>query len=104
MLIYSSAALYIETATSLCDRLVKVEAVIDALLLKAAEATDTDTVSEYWLDDGQVKIKTVFAGSGAIFKSIQNYQRLANLYRNKLNGRQFQLRDGKSFNNRNGYT
>lgn len=104
MVVYDSASLFIETATKLCDKLVKVEAIIDALYVVAADSATNDGINEYWLDDGQSKIKTVYNSTKDVMKSIEAFEMLANKYRNKLNGRVARLVDSKSFRHRrNGF-
>ena len=96
MVIYDSAAIYIESATNLCDKIVKIDAIITALEDTALKSATSDDITEYSLDDGQTKIKTVYKGTDAILNSIQSLIRLRNYYLNKLNGRQVRLVDGKS--------
>jgi hypothetical protein len=96
MVIYDSASIYIDSATDLCDKVVKIEAIIIALEDTALKSATSDDITEYSLDDGQTKIKTVYKGTDAILKSIESLIRLKEYYRNKLNGRQIRLVDSKS--------
>lgn len=97
MVVYDSAAIYIDGATSIKDKIVRIDSIINALLITAAESASTDNIEEYQLDDGQTKIKTIYRGTDAIFKSIKSFETLREMYRNKLNGRVFRLVDSKSF-------
>ena len=96
MAIYNNISLYLEDATCLKDKIVKLDAIITALedsALKGAEAQDID---EYWLDDGQTKIKNVFRDPNQIFNAIINYEKMRQIYLNRLNGRGMRLIDFNS--------
>ena len=95
--IYESAAIYVESATSLKDKITKLDAIISALLDIALTATENDNIDEYWLDSGQTKIKTKYRGASAIFASIQNFEKLKTYYQNKLNGHSMRLIDSRNF-------
>lgn len=97
MIIYDSAYLYIESATSLKDKITKINAVIDALMITALKAAASDNITEYWLDDGQTKIKTQYRGAAAIQSSIIAFERIKQMYVNRLNGRMFRLMDSRNF-------
>lgn len=93
---FESISLFIETATCLKDKILKIDAIIVALedaALKGAEGQDID---EYWLDDGQTKIKNVFRDPNQIFNAIIRYERLRQMYLNRLNGRGMRLVDFNS--------
>lgn len=97
MIIYTSADQYIETCTTIKAKIVAVDAIIAALTVSAASAASKDGLQEYWLDDGQTKIKTIYKGVDQIFSSIWSFQRLKNLYLSQLNGgRIVRLVDGKN--------
>jgi hypothetical protein len=100
MIEYDSAAIYIDGATTLGEKITRIDAIINALLTTAAEAAGSDNISEYWLDDGQTRIKTVYRGSSAVFRSIEAFERLKQIYVNRLNGRVFRLVDSKNFTRR----
>lgn len=95
--VYNSAAVYIESAASLQDKIAKIDAIISALLAIALAATENDNIDEYSLDSGQTKIKTKYRGASAIFASIQNFEKLKTLYQNKLNGHSMRLIDARNF-------
>ena len=97
MVEYSSAFTYIDSATSLKDKICRIDAIIDALMNTALSAAATDSFSEYVLDDGQTKIRATYKGTEAIFNSINTLERTKQLYVNRLNGRVFRLVDGQSF-------
>lgn len=97
MVIYDSAYKYIDSATSLKDKICRIEAIIDKLLETALTSASTDNFTEYALDDGQSKIRATYKGTDAIFNSINTLERTKQIYVNRLNGRSFRLVPAKSF-------
>tara|TARA_R110000803_G_scaffold49003_1_gene101902 strand:- start:788 stop:1102 length:315 start_codon:yes stop_codon:yes gene_type:complete len=98
--VYESTAKYLKDSTRLCDKIAKLNLIIDALFLVATEAAESDNITEYTLDSGQTKIKTAYRGAESVFKSIQAYENLKTMYQNKLVGRGFKLMDSKNFRTR----
>ncbi len=84
--------IYIESATTLETRLTRIEAIIEALELRAVASIANEDVEEYSVDDGQIKIKTLYRGSEKIAKAIQAYEVVKQRILNKLNGRGMVLR------------
>jgi hypothetical protein len=84
--------LYIEGATGLVERLARIEAIIEALELRQVEVIGKSNVEEYQLDDGQVRIKTIYRSADQIAKAIEAYEKLKQKLLNRLNGRQMVLR------------
>lgn len=97
MPIYDSAYIYISTSTSLRDRIVKIDQVIDALHETMLKAATNDNISEYSLNDGQTTIRTMYRGIDQIEKSIMGLERIKQMYFNQLNGRVIRLVDSKNF-------
>ena len=97
MVVYDSAQVYIESSTNLCDKIEKIDAIIAALETTALKAASNDNIEEYWLDDGQSKIKTVYKGADEVMKSIVAFERMRQIYVNRLNGRVVRMVDSKSF-------
>jgi len=95
--IYDSAAIFIQTATCLKDKIAKMDAIIEALEAVALTGAGTDNLDEYELNDGQIKIKTSYRGVNAIADSINQFERIRQRYVNRLNGRITRLVDGKNF-------
>lgn len=98
MVVYDSASIYIESRTNAKAKLIAIDAIIDALFLTAIKAAEGENITEYWLDDGQTKIKTIKRSSKEIEASIAAFQKLKHYYMNQLNGRVFRLVDSKNFN------
>jgi hypothetical protein len=97
---YSSEYIYITSTTVLKERLARIRAIIVALMDTQLQAALSDNISEYSLDDGQTKIRTVNRSSGDIAKTIEDLQRIEQTYLNQLNGRVIRLVDGKNFTGR----
>lgn len=97
MVVYNSAAIYVASATSIKDKIKKIDAIITALYDTALKAAANDNITEYMLDDGQTKIQTTYNGTAAVFNSIKNFEQIKQMYLNQLNGRMVRLVDGKNF-------
>ncbi|MFN8317152.1 MAG: hypothetical protein U0T32_11965 [Chitinophagales bacterium] len=97
MVEFDSSKIYIEQAANIEEKILRIDAVINALLLAALDAASNDGISEYWLDNGQTKIKTVYRSTAAIYASIEAFRKLKEYYVNQNNGRVFRLVDSKNF-------
>lgn len=99
MVIYDSAGVYINSVTDAKDKIVRIDAVINALLETAAKAAANDNITEYTLDSGQTKIKTMYRGAASVMASIKAFETLKQIYVNQVNGRVIRLVDSKNFVN-----
>lgn len=105
MVIFDSSRLYIESKTSIRAKIVAIDNIIAALFSAAATAAGNSDISEYWLDDGQTKIKEVYKSPDSVMKAIGVFEAQKNYYIQQLNGHKVRLIDSKSFpstNRRNG--
>jgi peptidyl-tRNA hydrolase len=93
---YESGYAYIETATSIKQKVACIDSIIDGLLNSALKAVENEDISEYWLDDGQTKIKTVYRSAAEVMKSINSFEKIRNIYLNRINGFSVQLIDKNS--------
>jgi hypothetical protein len=87
---------YLETCTSLQNRIDATENLIDQMLLRMVDAVDTSDLSEYDVDDGQMKVRTRYRNIEDLERGIKGLQRIAETYRNRLNGRVSVSRGGTS--------
>jgi hypothetical protein len=101
MVQYSSAEVYVSSATTIKEKIVRINAVIDALLTSALTAAANGHVKEYSLDDGQTKISTSYNSAKDVHDSIAAFERIKQYYLNQLNGRVIRLVDSKNFTGRN---
>ena len=99
MTVYDSASIYIDSRATLREKITAIDAIIAALEVSALKAAEGESIEEYWLDDGQTKIKTIRRTSEQIARSILSFEQIKQRYVNTLNGRVFRLVDGKNFNN-----
>ena len=99
MVYYESEQFYIESANSLRARITRIDAIITALETTALRAAATGDLTEYSLDDGQTKIRTVYSTVESIIKAIKGFEQLRQMYIQRLTGRVVRLVDGKSFIN-----
>lgn len=97
MIYYDSAAIYIDKATDLKDKIDRIDSIINGLQTAALAAASTGNISEYSLDDGQTKIRTVYRDSMQITAAIMSFERIKQTYINQLNGRVSVLRDQNNF-------
>jgi hypothetical protein len=100
MVIYDSAQIYIDSAATLKEKVVRIDAIITALETSALKAAENEDVLSYSLDDGQTKISSNYRSTESVLKSIEAFLRLRNMYINQLNGRVVRLVDGQSLRNR----
>lgn len=103
MVEFTTEGLYLESCTTTAAKIAGCDAIIAALMVAAAGAAGNEGVLEYWLDDGQTKIKKQYRSTSSIFSAIKDFTRLKNMYINQVNGRVVRLVDEKNFiGNRNG--
>jgi hypothetical protein len=79
--------LYIQSATSLKEKADKIDIIISGLLDQQIAAVANSLTDEYMIDDGQIKIKTIYRSADSIAKAIQDYERIKQQCLNQLNGR-----------------
>lgn len=84
--------IYIESATSLVDKVNKIQQIIDALLDQQIAAVGNSFTDEYSVDDGQIKIKTIYRSPDSIARAINDYEKIKQQCLNRLNGRNRVLR------------
>jgi hypothetical protein len=104
MIIYENWSIYVNSATELKNRIANIKAVMGLLRaqrLEAAANGNISNMSEYSLDDGQTKIKTVYRSLNDINLAIRTLEQELQMCYNQLNGRMTRLVDGKNFNNFN---
>ncbi len=96
-MIFTSAREYIDSCSSNRARITAIDNVIAALIAQSATAAAGDDIQEYWLNDGQTQIKTIYRGASNISRAILQFERLKNYYESKLVGRTTILVDSKNF-------
>lgn len=96
MAYYTTSGLYIQSKTTLKARIAAIDAIIDALMLMAAESPSSANYSEYYLDDGQTRITTKYRSVMDVQQGIAAFEKIKNKYVNQLNGRVRTLVDIKN--------
>ena len=98
-MVYVSVKKYIQSCTTTRARVAALESIIDLLLLQAAEIASgsTENITQYSLNDGQTIISTTYKGSKGVAAAILEWETLLQMYKNRLVGRKFTLRDGRNF-------
>jgi hypothetical protein len=97
MVTFDSADIYIECASTLKDKITRIDAVIDGLLSSALKSAATGNVAEYSLNDGQTQIRSMYRSPKEVQAAIEAFEGIKQLYINKLNGRVMRLVDSKNF-------
>jgi len=100
-IIYDSSSIYIESATSIEDRINKIDQIIGVLLGSILKAAEKAHILEYTLDDGMTIVKASYRDPMQVQASIYALERTKNYYIAKLNkSKQVRLVNRKSFNGR----
>lgn len=100
--VYLSEFEYVTSVATLADRLTRVRALITALFDAQLKVALTGNISEYWLDDGQTKIKTVNRSALEISNAIAALEKMEQTYMRQLNKTGYtRLVDGKNFTGHN---
>lgn len=104
MIVYDTCGIYIQSITDLKAKYTAITNLINALYLSATNGAGNQGKSEYSLDDGQIKIKTVYRSTQETLAAIDVLERQKQTILNQLNGRVTRGVDSKNLNRyRNGY-
>lgn len=100
MEIFASAYCYLESTTDVKGRIDKLTLIIDAHYDKLLEAVLTSHIDEYWLDDGQSKIKTKYRSQKDVLDAVSGMEllrdRLIVKYNKMNNGSVIRLMDSRN--------
>lgn len=96
---FDSADIYINQGIDVRAKIARINNIITALEDSALKAAASGNVSEYSLDDGQTKIRTVYRNAEDVASAINAFETVRQRWINQLNGRQVRLVDSKNFNN-----
>jgi len=88
-------SIYIESKTTLLDKINAIDLLVDKMIIKIGETVDGNelTLDSYWMDDGQMNVKTQYKSLEDIEMSVFRLERMKQMYVNRYNGRSFVLRD-----------
>lgn len=85
---------YIESKVNLLEKIQAYNALIDAMELKLLEGIGSSTISEYQMDDGQMKVRTTYRSISDLEAGITALEKSKQRLINRYNGRNFVLRSG----------
>lgn len=88
---YPSFRAYFEDADDLCDKVTRLNTIIDAQLTLAATSGLEDDVKEYRLNDGQTIIHVTRRSVEEIMSTVRKLELVRNSYINRINGRGMRL-------------
>lgn len=99
-LIFESDTAYIQSATTIEEKIAKIDEIIDALYEQMLKLAQTNTpINEYMLNDGQTIVKGIYRTSTSIVNTINILTMQRNRYANK-GRRVYQMVDVKNFTGR----
>lgn len=105
MEIYASAYCYLRTSTEELDKINKLKVIIAAHYDTLLSASGTANYDEYWIDDGQSKIKTKYRSQKDVLAGLDGLEltldRMIVRYNKLNNGSVLRLMDSKNFNHSN---
>lgn len=97
---YDSASIYIDSRTSTRAKVTAINSIIDKLMVLAATAAENPSgpvmIDEYEINDGQSRIRTRYRSFDDIQKSIMSFEKLRQMYINRLNGRVMRAVDSRN--------
>lgn len=85
---------YIDSRTTLLEKILAINSLIDAMELKLLDTVGSANYSEYQMDDGQIKVRTAYRSPKEVTAAILELEKLKNRYVNRYNGRCITLRGG----------
>lgn len=94
---YYSEYDYLSSATTIKEKISKINEIIAVLEESALKSATRQHIDEYWLDDGQTRIKTVYRSMDEVVNGLFALNKLKEIYTNKLKGRIVRLVDEKNF-------
>lgn len=100
MIVYDQCQVYIDSKTSNLAKIAALDAIINTLMSTAAGAAGNNDLMEYSFNDGQSIVKMIYRDSAAVFRAIDDFEKLRQMYINRVNGRMVRLEDGKNFTRR----
>lgn len=104
MVIYDSAAIYLESQPTALAKIAAINEIQAALLIAAVDAATKGNISEYMLNNGQTVIKTVYKNDKEIYDSYDRLEVLKQrLINQSVNGRMVRLSDQVNFIGRRRY-
>lgn len=100
MTTYTSIEEYLLSCTDLKEELVAVNNIMKLLRIQMAKAAVTSNISEYRIDDGSMKIETIYRDYTALSSTYNQMMNIRNRIKADINnqnvGHSFRMIDGKN--------
>jgi hypothetical protein len=77
---------YIQSKSSLDSKIAAIESLIDAMILNSIEAVDNSGTASYSMDDGQMKVTTMYRSIKEITQGVKSLEQMKQMYVNRRNG------------------
>lgn len=85
------------TPAELKAKIAQIDVIIDELLTTAMTSVSNGNMIQYELDTGQSKQKVEYTEPSQVTAAVQMYEKIRQIYANKLQGRQVKLTNYKNF-------
>jgi len=85
------------TRQQICDRIAEVDAIIDVLYTTAITSVTNGSVMEYDVDTGQNTQRVKYSTMAQVTNAIKDYEKIRQMYVNKLSPNVTRLTDAKNF-------
>ncbi len=92
--IYYTIPQYIECQTTLLGKIQAYDKIIEGMELAYLEAVTSGHLSEYSMDDGQMKVRAIYRSITDMNMAIQGLEQIRQRYINRYNGRVRVMRSG----------
>lgn len=91
---YSTISQYIESKTTLQAKIAAYDLIIAGLETTMLLAVESGHVKQYEFDDSMMKVRSEYRSVDDIAKAMMGYEKIRQIYINRLNGRVSVLRGG----------
>lgn len=85
------------TREQICALIAQIDLIIDSLLNTALVSVGKGDTEYYEIDTGQTKHRVQYTDADQITEAIREYEKIRQIYQNKLNPRMVRLRDQSNF-------
>lgn len=96
MILYENLDTNFESCTSIKAKIAKIDGIINALLTTALTSVQKGNKIQYTIDDGQTKQTVIYSKVTDITDAINAYERIRQIYANKLTGNEFRNLDARN--------
>ncbi len=97
MIQYLQCREYADTDEEIMEIIPQLKAIRNSLLSTALVSVGKGNISEYELDSGQTKTRVKYTSTKMVLDSIEGYERLIQMYQNKINQGPIRLVGSQNF-------